>query len=135
MASQNSESASDSGVFTTNESALTQPYPQRSAADGDFRSVIVKIAKQLGAKDRETISYLMSEELGPDREKLTGLGMLMGLEKAGVFHARDTTKLEKLLGPECGRHDLVNKYLKPYLASDDLAQKESPLNGEDQKLF
>ena len=142
MASQSSDSDSiaavqypgSSGVSTTNELEPTQFYPQSSdPLAAEFKHVVVKIAKQLNARDRETIGYLESEELGPDREEMTGLSMLMELEKAGMFHARDTTNLVKLL-EDCGRLDLVNKYLKPYSRkfADDLAPEDSPLDGEDQ---
>jgi hypothetical protein len=141
MASQNSvddsiatvEYPDSSGASSaTNESVLTQLYPQPSGADGEFRSVIVKIAKQLDARNRETISYLKCEELGPDGEEMSELAMLVKLEKAGLFHAQDTANLEALLG-ECDRHDLVNKYLKPYRRklADGLAKENSPLDGED----
>ena len=142
MASQRSHSdpiaatkyPGSSGVSTTNESELTQFYPQSSdSLAAEFKCVVVKIARQLDARDRETIGYLKSEELGPDREEMTGLSMLVELEKAGMFYARDTTNLVKLL-EDCGRCDLVNKYLKPYRRkfADDLAPEDSPLDGEDQ---
>ena len=146
MASQNGDIDDDSiamaeypgssGASVTNESVLTQRYPQPSDADREFKSVVVKIAKQLDASDRETICYLKSEELGPDREKMTALAMLEKLEKAGLFHAQDTANLEKLLEDDCGRCDLVNKYLKPYHRRfAALAKEDSPLDGRTTKLY
>ena len=122
-----------SGASATNESVLTQRYPPPSdAASSKFKSVIVKIGNQLEPSDRKSISYLKSEELGPNRKKMTGLDMLERLEKAGLFHAQDTANLEELLG-ECGRYDLINKHLKPYRRKfpGDLAKEDSPLDGGD----
>ena len=124
-----------SGASATNESVLTQRYPQPSDADREFNSVVVKIAKQLDAENLETISFLMREELGPDREKLSGLAIFERLEKEGLFHAQDTANLEKILG-ECGRRDLVNKHLKPYRRKfADPAKEDSPLDGRTMKLY
>ena len=143
MASQNSDDDSiataeypgSSGASATNESVLTQRRYPPSGADREFKSVIVKIAKQLDASNRSTISYLMREYLGPDGDKMTGLDMLAKLEKAGLFHAQDTAKLEKLL-KDCDRLDLVNDYLKPYHRKyTDLAKEDSPFNGRTTTLY
>ena len=143
MASQNCDDDSiataeypgSSGASATNESVLTQRYPP-SGADREFKSVIVKIAKQLDASNRSAISYVMGEKLGPDGDKMTGLDMLAKLEKAGLFHAQDTANLEKLLEDDCDRCDLVNDYLKPYHRKyTDLAKEDSPLDGRIIKLY
>ena len=136
MASQSDPTAEypgSSGASTASDSTLTQPYYQPvDPLNAEFKRVVVNIAKQLDAGNRETIYYFCSETLGPDRDNMSGLSMLMELEKAGLFHARDTGKLAKLLG-DCGREDLINKHLEPYRRkfADDLAQEDSPLDGED----
>ena len=140
MASPNSdyhptaEYPGSSGVSTTNESELTQAYPQPGPLNADFKSLVVKIAKQLSDDDKETIRYLRRSELGPDGSSMTGLNMLDTLEKAGVFHARNIAPLVKLLKDDCGRHDLINDYLEPYRKNhaDDRVQEDP---GEDQYNF
>ena len=138
MASQSDDCAKypgsgSSGVSTANESELTQAYPQPDPqSDAEFKRLVVKIAKQLGDRDRETISYIHRDELGPDGSSMTGLNMLDKLEKAGVFHAGNIAPLVKLLRDDCGRHDIVNKHLEPYRknhADHDQVQQDP---GEDQ---
>ena len=95
----------------------------------------MKIAKQLDTNNLETISYLMREKLGPDRENMTGLAMLERLEKEGLFHAQSTANLEELL-EECGRYDLINKHLKPYCRKfAEPAKEDSPFDGRTTKLY
>ena len=137
MASQSDPTAEypgSSGASTANDSVLTQPYYQPAdPSNVEFKSVVVNIAKQLDVGNRETIYYFHDETLGPDGKSMSGLSILMELEKVGLFHAGDTAKLAKLL-EDCGRKDLITKYLEPYCRkfADDLAQQGSqPLDGED----
>ena len=109
------EYPSSSSTATANESELTQPYDrsQQDPLDRAFKSMILKIARQLDASNKETICFLYSDQLDPDGKSMSGLSMLDKLEKAGVFHAQNITDLINLL-KQCGRLDIVHKYVTPY---------------------
>lgn len=140
MASQNDSSVDhelpcSSGTSTTDELAPTQLYYQPSdPLASEFRqSVTMRIAQQLNEEDKAGICHLYRYEVGPETRNVMGINLLEKLEKAGVFHARCITRLEKLL-KDINRYDLYNMYLEPYYKkhAGELIKQEDPqpIDGE-----